>query len=374
MHFHRWKILQTLSLLAILLLYLWADSGGRRLTLIDSLCFTPDGSTLIVSRLDGRDAEVPLSHCFANLSRTVSEISGATGETIKLLHSDFKPGSCGVAKCHWDIGLVRTVPGTSYSQRIYTTFGGGDLTATGVPFTLDLSDLQHNVLHIVRSPQGRYVAACGENRVSVIDFQQKQIVCQLVAWDLPFLNAPLAAFNPDESLLVSAGVNSICVLDLQSMQNHTLNLPLDGARVRAIALAGDNSVIVCTNHYARRYDFDGNRIAELMSNDTGLCAMSSDGENFVIADDKDVAVFDLKNSVPQLRRQFKHCTALAIAPDGTSVAFSSVGCVHMMNVATGKNHWTTSVPGRNHWNRSLPLWLFSGWCVASYLGRRFRTR
>lgn len=374
MHFHRWKVLQTLSLLAILLLYIWADSGGRRLTLIDSLCFTPDGSTLIVSRLDGGDAEVPLRHCFANLSRTISEISGSSGETVQLLHSDFKPGSRGVAKCYWEIGLVRSVPGSPDSQRIYTTFGGGGLTATGVPLNFDLSDLQHNVLHIVRSPNGRYIAACGENRISVIDFRKKQIVCQFVAWDLPFLSSPLAAFNSDESLLVSAGVDSICVLDLQSMQNRTLNLRLDGARVRAIALAGDNSVIVCTNHYARRYDFDGNRIAELMSNDTRLCAMSSDGENFVIADDKDVAVFDLENSVPRLRRQCKHCTALAVTSDGTSVAFSSVddGRVQMLKVATGEIQWTNSVPGRSHWNRSLPLWLFAAWCVASYLGRRSR--
>ncbi|MFO0975372.1 MAG: WD40 repeat domain-containing protein [Planctomycetaceae bacterium] len=364
------RILNASSVLAILLLWFTADSGGRLLTTIDSLCFSPDGASLIVSRLDGRDAEAPLRHCFANLARTITELDVSTGDREHVIRSDFDPGPCGVAPGRWGIGRICCLAGFSDGQMLCTTFGGGKVLTSG--FSLSEAPT-HSVLHLVRSPTGRYVAACGENQISLFDLTQKRIVKRIVVWERPFLRTPLAAFSTDEARLFYAGATSVGVLDLQTHKQQKISIALGDAPITSFAVAKDDSLIVCNEHWARRFDTNGKLLAELSDKGARLCAISADGAFFAVASDDCIATFDLGSSVPQHCHSCQFCTALACSTDGSMLAFASRDdAVHLLDARTGRVRWAKSVPGRNRWNRSLPILLFGVWCLVLILSRRSR--
>ena len=362
------------ALLTILGLFAFSGRAGQQCSMLECVSFSSDGSQICVSRLDGRDANTPGKLYTADVSRVVSLLSVADGEIKRVVHRDFRSGNCGPAFKLWRVGRTSAEFNPDTEGVVVHAFGGGDLTRyaatdSSQPVTIRLSNRARN---IVVSRTGRFIAASGDYFVSIVDGRTNQVIKRIETEDLPFLHASLLAFSHDETRLVVAGLAGIHVWDIQGEAQPSTVVQGPEPWINAIAVAPDDTVLVCTDDGAHVYDFHGTLASTLV--DQSACyagRVSPDGRAAALVQDRRVLVVDLATGSVSHKLTLGWAPALAFSPDSQKLAVGlRHGRVSMIHLSTGAKFWTATPPGRYRWPWTLPAFLMLVWAFVAWILHR----
>jgi len=373
------QLLMGTALVAILLVFAQAEGCGRPLTLVECVSFSSDGSRIAVSKLNARDARTPLKVYKANVSRTISWMDSTTGASIGVIHQDFKPGNCGPAFRLWWVGRTSALCNPMTDRVSANGFGGGDIThyagdeSESTPY---VTSLQHRALNMAFSDSGRLLAASGMYELTVLDTTNNAPVMRVQANELPFLGAALLAFSCDETRIAVASDAGVHIWDIATGTQVSTVLQGWQTRIYAVAMVPDDTLVICSDEWVRRYDFSGNVVSTLAdSKDCYGCCVSSDGRNAAVIGDGNVLIYDLASNTKTNTIPFGSAIALAFSPDGHSLAIGDYyGKVSLFGVETGRSRWASSPPGRHRWPWTLPACFLAMWGFAAWrLSKRAET-
>ena len=373
------QLLMGVALLAIGLLFLRTDGCGRRYSLIECLSFSPDGSRLAVTRIDCRDAQTSMKFYKANLSRTISLLDTQNGELLKIVHQDYRSGNHGPAFGYIYPGRVSAVFSPLNGSIVASEFGGGELLF--LPLGEQGGEPPARVAtfgpcdNLAISPSGRYVATSGILGVTIFDVSNGHVVVASIptAYHAFIEGTPLLFFD-DESRLAMLNRQQIEVWDLDTRQL-VAPLALPTEFTECFSLAPGDTMIACDRNIAKRFDFSGQELTTYDNTDhVSRCLVSNDGTFVVFMNFNKVVVCDLQTGKRRHSFHRGYSSAMAISPDGKSLAIGSQGnIITLIDLASGQVLWETSPPGRYRWPWTLPLGCLIVWTIiARFLARRTR--
>ena len=371
------QLLMGTALVAILLGFTQTEGCGTRYMMIESLSFMPDGSRIVVTKLACRDARTPFKFYKANVSRTISWLDISEGNRHGIIDQDFKPGNCGPAFHLWRIGRTPTLPNPSTAHVTMSAFGGGDVTCGVDSEKPVIMPFQRPVSSIAYSPSGRFLAASGMDEVTVLDTRNETVATRVPTIDLPFLSASLMSFTTDDTRIVVADSSAVFVWDLAASRPVSTVFRGLEPRINAIAVAPDNTLIVCSDRWVRRYEFGGKVVATLCDNGGYLCSVSARGNRLAVCGEDQLTIYDLSSNSVLRSLWFPHATALALSAAGDQLAAGDYnGGVALISTKTGVQRSCSNPPGRHRWPWTLPAVFLVGWlvCVALRLSRRTARR
>ena len=206
-----------------------------------------------------------------------------------------------------------------------------------------------------------------------MDTQMDAVAMCVEASDLSILGASLLSFTDDESRVVAAGGSGVQVWDIATATQTSTVIQSVELWINAIAVAPDDTLIVCSDSWVRRYDFAGQIVATLEdSNGSYLCSVSSDGSSLAVCGDGNVRIYDLGSNNLLQTISFDGATAMSLSSNGSEVAVGDYnGRVAVIDTATAAHRWYSNPPSRHRWPWTLPAILLVGWgCLAWRLSRR----
>ena len=360
------QLLLGTAFIAIVLVFTQTEGCGRRLTMIESLSFSTDASRIVVTKLNARDARTPMKLYKANVSRTVSWLNASDGNSDGLIHQDFKSGNRGPALRLWRVGRTSALCNPSNGHVAMSAFGGGDVTRNIDTAKSKVVSPQRPAGNIAYSRTGRFLAASGMYEVTVVDCENDLVAIQVQVDEPTFLGEPLMAFTDDEMCIILAGDTCVHVWDIATAtQRSTVIQGLE--RCNVIAVAPNDNLVVCSDDWVRRYDFDGNVVANLADKGAYLCSISGNGGRLAIFGDRQLNIYDLNSNNLLRKLSLQGVTALALSSSGDELAVGDYnGCVTLIDTLTGARQWSSSPPGRYRWPWALPgaylvAWIYVVW-------------
>jgi WD40 repeat protein len=272
----------------------------------------------------------------ANVARTVSWIDASDGINRGLIHQDFKSGNCGPAFRLWRVGRTSVLSNPSNDHVAMCAFGGGDVTRnvdTAEPIAVSL---QHPACNIAFSNSGRFLAASGMYELTVLDTEDDTVKMRVQANDLPFLGASLMSFTTDESRIILVGDSGAHLWDIPTSTQRSTVIEALEPWINAIAVTPNDNLIVCSDDWVRRYDFDGTIVASLADKGAYLCSVARYGDRFAISADGELKIYDLNSNRILHSLSLQGATALAMSSTGNEVAVGDYnGRVAVIDTETG---------------------------------------
>jgi len=353
------------ALVAIIMALTQSEGCGTRYSMIEAISFSSDKSRIVVTNLNGRDAQTPMKGYKANVSRTVSWLETSTGDSSGIIHQDFRPGNSGPAFRLWYVGRTSAICDPSNDYVSMSEFGGGAVTLNASAVKPTVVNLQFPAFNIAYSQSGRFLAASGMRELAVLDMQNNTVAMRIQTEDSPFISASLMSFSRDESRIVVAGSSGVSIWDITTAKKLFTVVQGSDLWIDAIAAAPNDSVIVCSREWVRRYDFAGHVIATLAGMGKCLCSVSSDGNTLAVCDGNRLSVYDLRSNRLLRSLPFDGATALALSSNGSDLAVGDYdGHVTLIDAASGTSRWTTTPPGRFRTSWILPALFLLGWFYA----------
>jgi len=356
------QLLMGTALIAILLVLTQAEGCGTRFSMIETLSFSSDGSRILVTKLTARDAQTPMKLYKSNVARTISWLDSSSGLDRGVIHQDFKPGNSGPAFRHWWVGRTSVICDPSNDRIAFSAFGGGDVTY-GVdqasPVTIPLTQPAAN---LAISKSGRFLAASGMFQLTVTDTSTSKTLLQAQAGALPFLGALLMSFNGDESRLITVG-DSVHIWDITTASQPTTLQTDTESLVRAIALLPDDSLVLCSNSWIKRYDLSGKLLTTIDDHGGYVCVASQTRGTVVISNGDTVTVCDATNGTIKQTLPLSGAISLALSPNDELLAIGDYnGRVALYNLPNGDRQWLANAPGRHRWPWPIPAAALCAWC------------
>ena len=366
------QLFMGMAFIAIIAVFTQTQGCGTHYAMIEAISFSSDDSRITVATLNGRDARTPGKLYMADLSRTISWLNVSTGHDCRIVHEDFSAGNRGPAFRFWRLGRTSALCNPSTDHIAMSAFGGGDVTLdadSGKPVVIALRRPAFNIAY---SKSGRYLAASGMDELTVLDTYTGAVAMQVETRDEPFLSASQMSFSDCGTHVVVAGSWGVHVWDVPTSTR--LSAIFDGPepRVNDISVAPDDTVIVCSDDWIRRYTFAGELLTTLGHTGAYLCCVSADGQTLAVGSEGQLATYDVGHSRLIRTLPFDGATALAVSSDGNHIAVGDYrGNVTLVDVKTGKRQWIAHLPSRYRWPWTWPAAFLVGWvCVAWRLWRR----
>jgi WD40 repeat protein len=361
------QLFMGIALIAIALAFTQTEGCGRRFAMIESISFSSDDSRIVVTKLNARDARTPMKIYKANVSRTVSWLDVSTGKTGGVIHQDFKAGNCGPAFRLWRVGRISALCNPSNDHVAMSAFGGGDITRYFDVAKPKVVSLKHPAFNLTYSRSGRFLAASGNCELTVLDTENDTVVMRIQANDDPFLGASLMSFTNDDTGIILAGDSGVHAWDIAAATQRSTVIQGREPWIRAIAVAPDDTLVVCSDECVRRYDIGGKAVATLADKGAYLCSIAGDGKRLAVAHDGHVTIYNLDANTALDSLPLGGTTALALSSNGNELAVGDYnGRVKLIDRGTGAQRWSSNPPGRHRWPWTLPgvflvAWIYVAW-------------
>lgn len=398
MRFSLTQLLMATALVPIVWMFTQAEGCGKRISLMESISTSSDGSQLMFSRVCGRFANVPGKIYWADLSRTIT-VFNRTDQTLQIVHQDYLRGNQGPAKSELRLGRTSSVLNPDGKTIVFHDFGGGAVqtlaTDSDAPPQSLPSGPDEYVLNLAISKSGRFIATCDYDGLSVWQKQKKLFRVHLYGGS--WLHAARVAFSYDDRMLAAIekkkqpqvktqhdykpsvyGVRVVSTSAGNSIEE--FELP-PGEEPIFIEFVPDGTLIVGTRSFVRHYDRSGNILSVIPgSEEIDAIAVSRGGKYVALARSGEsgasVRVVDMKEmtwtDIPR-----KHgATALAFLPDeNTIVHGGNDGIATASRIATGETVWCLGVPGRLRpaWTtpaQALGVWVLVAIGISARRSRR----
>ncbi len=360
------QLLMGTALFGVLLVFTQTEGCGTRYSTIETLSFSSDGLQIVVTKLTARDSRTPMKAYKSNLARTVSLVDTATGRSLGVIHQDFKPGNSGPAFGYWWPGRTSVICNPNDDRIAISGFGGGDLTF-GVEQSPETVSLPRPASNLTISKSGRFLAASGANHLTVVDTSTLKTTMKKQIADSPFLGASLMSFNSDDSLLISVGYDGAQVWDLAAAAQ-TATLPIDPESwVRSIAVMPDDSVVICSDSWTKRFDLSGALLNTIDGKGGYVSAASRTSNTLAISDGETVRLCDVTDGTTTRTLSASGVMSFAVSSDDKFLATGdNDGNVELYDLSTGTRKWVSSPPGRHRWPWTIPATILGVWCWIAY--------
>jgi hypothetical protein len=360
------QLLLGISLVAILFGFTQSEGCGNRYAMIETLSFSSDDTRLLATKLTARDAQTPLKFYKADVSRTISWFNASTGASQGIVHQDLRRGNCGPAFGLWWIGRKSAICQPSNDGVTMSAFGGGDVTIGVGTHAPKVVPLKHEAYNIAVSKTGRFMAASGFDQVTVVDTQREAAPMEIQTRDAPFLHASRLAFSNDETRLIVVGDTRMNIWDIPSAKRVGRAIQTDQADINSICAAPDDTIIVCSENWVRRYTFDGQIVATLGDSGAYQCCISGDGTTLAVGGLGRIKIYEVKSNALRKTIPFGIATALALSRDGRRCAAGGsdgviIDRVILADTASGNRLWYANPPGRYQPPWTLPATFLVGW-------------
>ncbi len=359
------------TLVSILLAYTQVGGCGRQINVIECVSFSSDGSRIVVSELSARDSpQNPGKGYWADVSRTVSLLDASKGTSEGIVRQDFKPGVCGPMFGLWRTNRASAVFCPRLELIVALDFGGGNITYYDPDLQQKpiVTQLQRPAANFAVSRYGQLVAASGGDEIAIFEVKTNNAVMRIQATDLPYFGSSLLAFSNDESRIAVVSNAGIHVWDIATgAQSSTVFQGLNPL-VHTIAMAPDETLLVCSGEWIRRYDFSGNLVSTLSNLKSGRgCRVSRDGRMAAFIEDGNVVIHYLLSENECKSVPFGFATALEFSPDSQSLAIGDYeGKVTLIDVHTGICRWSSSPTDGRDWPWTWPTCLLVVWGVIAW--------
>ena len=324
-----------------------------------------------MSRLDARDAGTPMKSYLANVSRTISLIDATDGSLARIVKQDVRRGNQGAAFHLWTYNRTSTAFLTD-DLIVAHEFGGGPIVVYSVrdgQVTRALKSLNHPVLNIATSHDGRLVAASGNCEVSVIDVAADKVINRRQVHDIPFLQASFLAFSTKNRWLAVGETPGVQVSDLDSTGPIQLasSWPVEPYPLDMTFLPDDSLLVASAD--LRQYDLAGNVVCSFSEQAYRVCTASADGMQIAAStvDGENVEVYNVPSGkkLHTFTRTFP--TALAYLRSETELAIGGPdGTLTLVDTVSGRTVWTTVAPGRYRLPWAVPGMALIVWCYIGY--------
>ena len=275
------QLLLGFALVAIASLIPQTEGCGSRYTQIESVAFSPDESQLLVSRLDARDSRTPMKFYKADVSRTVSVIDLSDGSTSAILDQQLKSGNQGAAFGLWWHSRT-SVDFVADGSVVIQAFGGGTidcLSLNGEQPPRQLKSLNHTSTNLAGAATANLIVASDSDQVSIIDPIADAAVHRIAVQGCPFLHASRFSFSTAHGLIALGTYDGVYIWDYGDPANTLKTIvAADDNLIHGVYFLPDESLVVLSDQWLRRYDNDGNIIRTLPEpSDYSVCSVSSDG-------------------------------------------------------------------------------------------------
>ncbi len=382
------------ALAPILWMLLHAEGCGRQYEFVESVSFSPDGSRILVTNLTAKDANASGKIYKANVARTISLIDVTTRRTERV-HEDFRPGNCGPALHLFRPRRMTAAYNSADDSIVIQEFGGGaiELHPTDRSSAVQTVNLNHDSLNIALSKSGNLLAASYTPDLSVWDTMRKRLRFHVRERGVHDIRASVVAFSPDESLLATLDeyyvqvdgsplpltgawaartVSRVNVRDTKNGSNTVTFDVADYDRAYDIDFFPDNTLLICSDKWVRRYDLSGNVLQTVAdAQDVRVGSVSDDGRFVAVAvldeaKTRSVRIFDLCERTELTIPRQGNTWALAFSPDGRDIVHAgSGGIVTSTQVSSGKQNWSIQAPGRRRGSPLIPAVALVLWCLVA---------
>lgn len=366
------QFLMVTSFVAIVFVLLQSEGCGSPRAMIDGLSFTSDDARIATTKVTYRIEHGQMRSLVADVGRTVSWLNAVDGTNLGIIYQDYRPGVRGLGIRLRGLLLPFRQPAQTcvvcnpINDHVALTSDDGREVIVNVdteePTRLSVP---HEATNLAFSKSGQLLAVSGPNNITLINTEDGTMKSCIRADGSAFIDACLMSFSHDETRLAHAGMFGAYVSSVAS--GKLLTTVLDtGDRfepgINAIAVAPDDTLVVCSENWVRRYGFVGQRFSAIAENGASFCAVTRDGSKIAIASSTEFKVYDLNSNEIVGSLSAGGISALAISSKGEQIAVGdSVGRVYLFDVATGKREWIADPPGRYRWSRILPMILLAVW-------------
>jgi len=371
------QLLMGMALIAIGLVLMRSERLGDRHVLIESLSFSPDGSSLLVSKLTCRDARVPLKRYKTDVKRTLSILGkdGAISAHAILRKMQIAEGKYQTRAWQKGRQSVVNLPNGHVAVGSFnsTSLAIADSEKSNEVY---LSELTHSTNSLAVSKSGRLVACGGGDCFTVVDTQKRITLLSGRMPNILFVWSPAIAFSEDESALFVADNYGVDRWDIANGERSRIPLQSIAQRgqqgngedsINAIATGPSNTLVVCASNWVRLYDLDGNIVSPLLPNGCSLCSSTSGGKELIFANYDFVYCVSLNDPTAHNKIPIDSISALAISPDGTKVAVGDYnGLVSLYDFETGVQKWKVQPPGSHGLTWPIPFACLLLWCMIAF--------
>lgn len=366
------QFLMGISFVAITVGLIQSEGCGTPREMIDGLSFTSDDSRIATTKVTYRIEYGRMRALVADVGRTVSWLDAVDGANLDIIYQDYRPGVR-------DLGIRLRGLRLPFRQPAQTCVVCNPIS-DHVALTSDNSRevvvnvdtekptrlrVPHEATNLAFSKSGQFLAVSGPNNITLINTEDETVKSCIRTDGSAFIDACLMSFSHDETRLAHAGMFEAYVSSVAS--GTLLTTVLDQAGlfrpgINAIAVAPDDTLVVCSEKWVRRYDFVGQHFSTIAETGASFCAMTSDGSKMAIASGTEIKVYDLNSNEIVGSLSVGGISALAISSQGEQLAVGDDnGSVHLFDVETGTRKWIANPPGRYRWPWTLPMTLLAGW-------------
>ena len=301
----------------------------------------------------------------SDVSRTISILDAATGETDWVVEQDMLSGFVGPPDIHYDNDGHKMIAfGPQGKVLLVQRFGGG------IVYTYDLlsGQRQNPLEQFASEPCWRFVVTPDGTRMVAItrDF--------LISWAVGAGNpkqldntptkdgwlpwSPLIAISADGSLLAAAETLAV---DIRRAVDGALVGSITylkrGDFVRSVALSPDGKALaVVTDKCLRLYDVKTLQLHKLIPRYSSNATFSPDSKTLAVSTGRHLDLIEVASGRTTTRhlQHSGNITSVSYSPKGDVLAVGdTTGCVSVWNLVNGQLVWT-AVPGT--WGISRIIW------------------
>ncbi len=341
------SVIVTITVIAIVVGVSQFRGCDSRFLMIDSLAFTPDDSLVTVAKVAVEDDQTAFKRYFINPVRTVSQLAVINGTLQTILQEDFEPGTQGILR-RWSYpGRMSVCTSPASGLVAVTAFDGNEVTYGAGRWNSKVIHLEHGPHNITFSSSGRYLAASGNCEVSILDTSTGKIVTRIALpeGDPPFIEASFISFADDEIRIVIASAQDVSMWNILTGTKEATIVDGGAHGFYAMAVAPNDTLVLCTYDGVKRYDFTGRIVATLGQAPRKLCCLSADRSRLAVYGHPHLEVYNLKSNVLQMTFAKRDVTAIALSSDGSQMAVGDeLGQVSLLNLKDGTRKWRSSPP------------------------------
>lgn len=341
------QLLIGVSLAAILVVVYQSRRSEDRHEMIESLSFSQDNSQVLAVQLSRSEAKPLFSNDkqVIKIARTVSMLDAETGKPKEILDHATREGDLGVSMRSWGRRRTSAVCNPSNDNIAIADLGGGSVSCIPGNGPIIKLEFTRPANTIAVSKSGRLVAASGLGQISVFETATKVVRRQIEMQDHPEINAPLVTFTNDEAFVLQLTATEVLIHDFVGWSQQSKVIQGDGVIFQSLAVAPDDSLIVCSNRWVKRFNTEGEVIAELLGAAAWDCVVNPAGNQVALLSEETIHLVDLATNEQTGSLPYLGATAVAFSGDGQSLAIGdSEGRVSVIDAVTLDSRWQARAP------------------------------
>lgn len=386
------------TLVAVLILLWQGDVGGKRVSRVQSMLFSPDGQRIVFTSFSGAELTHGKSSLYRDMTKSIGYIECQPARVQMIRTDSFRetPSNKNPTSTYQPLSGFTLTPAVFLKNGMICWKG-----AQSRSIELFALDTHHRssaefpvkdfIVRLSASPTGKLLAVTARNGdLCVFEAATAKLLFKKEYRDLLLRSgAKIMSFSEDESkVLVSYKYPSVEILDIGTTKTSLCNLKnplfqesLTGIqaakaaelyRLRSVSFIENELLFTCSYFGVQIYDLSGNLVSTISNSEqVTMGCVSANGAKAAWVEGGRLVIYSLDQRVVIHQTPLASVTSLALSPDGELLAVgrtNSSGIAEIFGIDTqsGRTQVIATVPPfkRNSWlisAGSLVVWTLAYW-------------